>query len=260
MTAVPADVLLFTSLKTYFGYAETRRWIHAIARIVAEARESGSFPMEVAIFPDVVALSGVAPLFDGSGISLGSQDVAPDESGPQTGEVSARVLVEIGCTFVEIGHAERRLRFGETDELIRQKLANAVGHGLIPVLCVGEQRGSGLPAAEFCEGQLLSALRGLDEPGLSTRLVIAYEPVRAIGAEESASPEQIVETVGALRRAAEAHPSVVDFQVIYGGSAGPATVPRLQSVIDGLFLGRFVHDPTELRRVIEAYAGGIVGG
>lgn len=132
MTVPRAEVMLFTSLKTYFGYEQTREWIQAVARIADEVRESDGLSMELAVFPDVAASSGVAALLSSAGIALGAQDVAADETGPQTGEVSALVLSEIGCTFAEIGHAERRYTFGESDELIARKVANAVEHGLVP--------------------------------------------------------------------------------------------------------------------------------
>jgi len=255
MTDERPGVLLFVSLKTYFGYQQSRDWITDAAQVVSDARSAFDLPMEVAVFPEVASLSGVAPLFPGSGLVLGAQDVAPDDSGPQTGEVSARVLQEIGCTYVEIGHAERRLRFGESDELIAQKLANAVEHGLVPLICVGEDSDSSASAAELCVRQLESALAPLVASGKRTRVVIAYEPVHAIGASESAPLEHVFEVVSALRERADGHPAISQAQVIYGGSAGPVTVPALSSAIDGLFLGRFVHDPKELRRVIDAYAG-----
>lgn len=251
MTEPRREVLLFASLKTYFGYRQTRQWLQAVSRIVHGARTAGTVPLEVAIFPEVASLSGLAPLFDRAGIGLGSQDVAPDDSGMQTGEVSARVLSEIGCSFVELGHAERRRDFGETDELIARKLANTVRHGLVPLLCVGEEPDAERFAVEVCVAQLESALVGIDRP---TRLIVAYEPIHAIGGAESAPLAHVVEVADAVRRVAGAHPLVSDTQVIYGGSAGPTTVPALRSAIDGLFLGRFIHDAEELARVIEAYA------
>jgi triosephosphate isomerase len=252
MSGKAGDILLFVSLKTYFSYVRTQDWIQAVSKIVRDARITGSPPMEVAIFPDVVSLGGVAGLFDETVIALGAQDVAPDGSGSQTGEVSARVLAEIGCKFVEIGHAERRLNFGDSDELIVRKLSNAVAHGLVPVLCVGEMAGEEGSVVDVCSAQLKSALAKLDRP---TRLVIAYEPIRAIGGDESAPLDQVFEIADALRKAAQEHPFVVDAQVIYGGSAGPETVLDLRAAVDGLFLGRFVHDPDDFARVIEAYGG-----
>lgn len=252
MTAQREDILLFASLKTYFGYAQTQRWIRKVSRIVGEARSSTTVRFEVAVFPEVAAMSGVAPLFAASGIVLGSQDVAPNASGPQTGEVSARVLAEIGATYVEIGHAERRLAFGETEDIVAHKLLNAVEHGLVPLVCVGEQQSAGAAAAEICVAQLESALSLLD--GRKTRVVVAYEPVYAIGAKISAPLDHVVEVIAVIREYADSHPAVSSARLIYGGSAGPDTVPALRSTVDGLFLGRFVHDPHELRRVIDAYA------
>jgi triosephosphate isomerase len=255
MTARESPVALFTSLKMYFGQEETRAWSRAIAKIVQDAREQDGFDGEVAVFPGYTSLHEVAPLLSDAGIALGAQDVAADEAGAQTGEVSARVLAEVGCTFVEIGHAERRAKCGETDDVISRKVANAVAAGLVPLVCVGESETDESDAGAHCSAQLTAALDGLRDSGATTRLVVAYEPVWAIGAAESAPPSHVAGVVRALRRTAAEHPAVERFQVIYGGSVSPETAAELGAETDGLFLGRYVHDPEAFGRLIAEHIG-----
>jgi triosephosphate isomerase len=249
-------VALFASLKMYFGHRQTLEWAQAIADIVYEWSERRAFSAEVVVFPDFTSLHSVAPILRAAGIAVGAQDVAPDPAGAQTGEVSARVLVELGCTFVEVGHAERRHLFGETDEMVARKVANSIAHGLVPLVCVGEPEPDD-SAAEFCSHQLTASLAQVVEADKRVRVVVAYEPVWAIGASSSAAVAHISHVVDALRRTLAAHPAIEGSQVIYGGGAGPETARLLHSTTDGLFLGRFLHDPAEFERLLEANAEAI---
>jgi triosephosphate isomerase len=226
------------SLKMYFSLADARRWLLEAAEVVPDSVEFFAAPSYLAI-PD--ALEAFP---DGTA----AQDVAAEESGAFTGEVSAAELAEAGVRYVEVGHAERRRLFGETDEVVAAKTAAALRHGLVPVLCVGETV-EGPDAAEVAIAQLRSALT--DAP--AGRVIVAYEPVWAIGADAPASDDHIRRVCAALRDARrEPHDAV-----IYGGSAGPGLLTRLGEAVDGVFLGRFAHDPVALRAVIdEAVARG----
>jgi len=224
------------SLKAYFPLARARSWLREAAAVVPDSVEFFAAPSYLAI-PDAVAAfpHGTA-----------AQDVSAEEPGPFTGEVTAAELAEAGVRYVEIGHAERRRLYGDTDEVVAAKTAAALRHGIVPVLCVGEtvDPGDGGPdPAAVAVAQLRSALEGAP----AGRVIVAYEPVWAIGAAEPASDDHIRTVAAALRDARrEPHDAVV-----YGGSAGPGLLTRLGDAVDGVFLGRFAHDVTALRAVVE---------
>jgi triosephosphate isomerase (TIM) len=220
------------SLKMYFSLARARTWLLEASEVVPESVEFFAAPSYLAI-PEALAAFP-----DGTA----AQDVSAEEPGPFTGEVSAAELAEAGVRYAEIGHAERRRLYGETDEVVAAKTAAALRHGIVPVLCVGETV-DGPDAADVAVAQLRSALAGAP----AGRVIVAYEPVWAIGAAEPASDEHIRTVAAALREARrEPHDAV-----IYGGSAGPGLLTRLGDAVDGIFLGRFAHDVTALRAVID---------
>jgi triosephosphate isomerase len=173
-------------------------------------------------------------------------------SGAWTGEVSAGMLAEAGARYVEVGHAERRRHFGETDETVAAKTRAATHAGLVPVICAGERRGEDPGAAtEETLRQVRAALAGA-APG--SEVVIAYEPVWAIGAREPAPARHVRTVAEAVRGALRDHD--VRGRLIYGGSAGPGTYGELAGAVDGLFLGRLAHDTEGLRKVLEEISGG----
>lgn len=243
----PAPILVAVSLKMYFGHARTIQWCRAVAQLAGRhpavtggAAELLVIPTYVSIPSALEALSGVA--------AVGAQDVSEHEFGPYTGEVSAAELAEIGCTAVEVGHAERRRLFGETDAVVRAKTAAALRHGLNPVLCIGEAaRTTSEEAANECLRQLDDAL-GQAEAGAMT---VAYEPVWAIGADEPASDDHIRIVCDALRKRVAEIPARSGSRVIYGGSAAPGLLTALAGSVDGIFLGRFAHDPDAVRSVLD---------
>ncbi len=226
------------SLKMYMGLDATRRWLERLRTI-----EPGD--VELFVVPSFLSLRDAGEILAGTAIALGAQDVFWEDAGPYTGEVSAPMLVEAGCRFVEIGHAERRHLFHETDAIVAAKTRAAVRAGLVPVLCIGET-GQGDPAGavEACWSQFEAATRQL---GPHTELVVAWEPVWAIGAAEPAAPDYILAVAGGLRARLDAWPSA---RLIYGGSAGPGLMHRIGGAVDGLFLGRFAHDVDALRRIL----------
>lgn len=236
------------NLKTYLGLDDTRAWLRGLRSVLAAVDTRP----EVFVLPSTAALDSAARILAGSGAEWGAQDIAADDDGRQTGEVTGAVLRELGARFVAVGHAERRLRFHETEDVIEAKLHAAARHGLVPVLCVGETaHGSPEEAAAECERQLaVTADLPVD------RLVVAYEPVWAIGAQAPAAPAHVRHVCGAIRQYMSNGP-VGTVQVIYGGTAGPGTYPPLADAVDGLFLGRTVHDPKALRLVLDEFAGSV---
>ncbi|WP_206446106.1 triose-phosphate isomerase family protein [Agrococcus sp. KRD186] len=248
-------MLIGSSLKMYFGRARTLEWTRAVASICAEhpaVRQGLVEPFVIPSFPsiaDVVAAIDDAGATD-AGMLVGAQDLHWEDAGAFTGEVSAPELAEHGVTLAEIGHAERRRMFGETDATVALKVAAALRHGIAPVLCIGEEaRGDHDAAAAACVAQLDASVGLAIEQGLTSRLVVAYEPVWAIGAPEPAGDEHIRAIGTALRTHLAGLP--FDAQVIYGGSAGPGLLPRIADSVDGMFLGRFAHDPEAFRAILD---------
>ncbi len=238
------------SLKLYFGLAETRKWLADVAALAGTAA-LGARAVDLFVLPSFPALADARELLAGTGVAFGAQDVHWAESGPWTGEVSAGMLTEAGAAYVEVGHAERRAHFGETDDVVRAKTRAATAAGLVPVVCAGERDGADLAAAvEETVGQVRAALAGA-VPG--SEVVIAYEPVWAIGAADPAPAAHVLAVAAAIRACLDDHD--VRGRLIYGGTAGPGTYEQLSAgPVDGLFLGRLAHDTEGLRRVLDEIA------
>jgi len=233
------------STKAYLGWPESLDWIDRVRELLlAEPLSADTRLFVVPSFPVIPAsVERLAPL----GVVVGAQNVSVS-AGALTGEVSAVMLRELGVGIVEVGHAERRSLFHETDDVVRIKLAAVLAEGMAPLLCVGElEEGDPVAAAEFCAAQVAAALAG-NESRLG-EVSLAYEPVWAIGAAEPAPAAHIVSVVERLRRLLEERYATTVGPIIYGGSAGPGLLASLPSV-DGLFLGRFAHDPANLRLVL----------
>jgi len=239
------------SLKMYFGHAQTLAWIDDVASLASSHPAIIDGSVELFVIPTFVSLVECVDRLQGTGVIVGAQDLAAEDSGAFTGEVSGAELAEVGAAVVEIGHAERRSLFGETDEVVAAKTSAALRNGLTPVLCIGEKsRTSPADAAAECIRQLRSAIEGSAEG----RLIVAYEPVWAIGAAQPADAAHIRDVCAIIRGAVTALPNHKNSVVIYGGSAGPGLLSELGVQVDGLFLGRFAHDPAALRSVIDEAA------
>ncbi|WP_460796696.1 triose-phosphate isomerase family protein [Microbacterium sp. GXF0217] len=238
-------MLIGASLKMYFSHARTLAWVSDVAEILA------SHPARDAVTAFVIPQypSIPAALDHGGALAVGAQNVATEDEGAFTGEVSARVLAELGCRFVEVGHAERRRLFGDTDEVVAAKTHAALRNGLTPILCVGEaERMAPEDAAQACLAQIRSALAPASDAGVTGPVVIAHEPLWAIGAPAPAGQDHIRGVCDALRAGM---PADSDASVIYGGSAGPGLLTQIADSVDGLFLGRFAHDPTAFRDILD---------
>jgi triosephosphate isomerase len=240
MSAV-AGPLVGVSLKLYLGYADSRRWLAAVAEQAAELAGVGLFVM-----PSFPLLPAAAELLAGTGVRFGAQNAHHEQRGPYTGEVSPAMIAELGADFVEVGHAERRALFGESDAVVAAKLAAVAEAGLTPVLCVGEtERGDGSAGAVDTVRRQLDA--GLVRYPAHAPLVVAYEPVWAIGAPQPAGPGLINAVTAAVR----GHLAGRELAVLYGGSARPGLYPELgPDGPDGLFVGRAAHDVHNLVRIV----------
>jgi triosephosphate isomerase len=199
--------------------------------------------VEVALCPPFTALAAVSEILAGSALVLGAQNCHHEASGAHTGEISPAMLVDVGAHMVLLGHSERRRDMAETDDFINRKVRAALAHGLTPVLCVGEtdeERRQGLTFTTV-EGQLRAGLAGVPPEGL-TRVVLAYEPVWAIGTGVNATPVQAAEVHGYLRGLLSELGSkeiAQDTRILYGGSVKPENAGSLvaQAEIDGALVG-----------------------
>ncbi|MBX3006291.1 MAG: triose-phosphate isomerase [Anaerolineales bacterium] len=199
--------------------------------------------VETLLCPPAMALMPVAALLEGKGVALGAQNLHWEADGAFTGELSARMLAEF-CQYVIVGHSERRALFGDTDLNVHRKLVAALAAGLTPVLCIGEtlEQNEAGRAAEVLSGQLRAALEGVDIPSAQA-LVVAYEPVWAIGTGKAASPEPINTLLRNVVRPTLAGllgQAVADeVRVLYGGSvnAGNAGEYFAQPEVDGALVG-----------------------
>jgi len=198
--------------------------------------------VEVVLGPPYTALSAVADLIRGTGIGLAGQNVHWEEKGAFTGEISAAMLKDAGCTYVIIGHSERRSIYGETDADVAEKFKVAQAGGLIPILCVGETlEERQADETEQVVARQLDAV--IDAAGVAAlaNAVIAYEPVWAIGTGMTASPEQAQEVHQFIRgRIAALDSGVADgLRILYGGSMKPDNAAELlaQADIDGGLIG-----------------------
>ncbi len=253
MRAAPGFV--GASTKAYMGQAQTVAWLDGIAQAIDARPELVSEGVSLFVIPAFPLIPAALERLGSRGVIIGAQTVSWGE-GALTGEVPASLLAEMGVGMVEIGHAERREHFGETDEVIASKVRASLNAGLTPLLCIGEaQRMPVADAAAFCCEQVVQALGGslAEMPAL----VLAYEPLWAIGASEPAPARYVSTVVAALRaellaRLATVIPDAAEhhLSVVYGGSAGPGLLQSLQGV-DGLFLGRFAHDPANFVRVVD---------
>jgi triosephosphate isomerase len=212
--------------------------------VVADATRAIS-DRELFVLPPFPMLPGARDCLAGTTVRWGAQDVHADDRGAHTGDVSAPMLADLGCTIAEVGHSERRRDHGETDARIAGKVAAALRWGLTPLLCVGERPpGDPTGAMRVVGRQLGGALGALDAAALA-RVVVAYEPVWAIGEGAQAASIPHVEAVhGFIRRWLDVR-GAPHVPVLYGGSVDRANAPDLLAAadVDGLFVGRAALDP-----------------
>jgi triosephosphate isomerase len=222
----------------YKTIAEAVDFIEKIKPVAAQASHC-----EVIVAPPFTALAAAATAAKGSKVSVAAQNCHWDKEGAHTGDISAGMLRDSGCTHVIIGHSERRHDCGETDEQVNKKVKAALAAGLTPIVCAGEtlaEREQG-ETEKVLERQFMGGLAELT-PADFSRIIIAYEPVWAIGTGRTATPEMAAEAHGFLRRLARqrfGESEVEDVRILYGGSVKPDNIGGLmaQEEIDGALVG-----------------------
>jgi triosephosphate isomerase len=230
--------LIAANWKMYKTPAEARAFVDAFLPLVA-----GHTRDEIALFPSVTSLATVVAGVKGSNVVAGLQNMHFAEEGAYTGETSAAMLKAVGATYTLIGHSERRQYFNETDEIVNKKLHTALKHSIIPIVCIGEhlhEREAGHTTSVLCT-QLRGAFTGITSEAAAP-IVIAYEPVWAIGTGKTATPEMAVEAHATIRAevakilGADIAQAV---RILYGGSVKPENACELlcQAEIDGALVG-----------------------
>ncbi|OTB02805.1 hypothetical protein M426DRAFT_13228 [Hypoxylon sp. CI-4A] len=250
----PRRRIVGVSTKMYFSAARTKQFVQDLLQTISDSSSPPGLLDQIDIFiiPDHITLTSVIAQLSGTGFLTGAQDAFYEDAGAYTGEVSPAVLAEVGCGIVELGHAERRRIFGETDEVTARKAAAAARNGMVPLVCIGERvRGEGAAsvamAVDECKKQVDVVLSSLPD---DAQVVLAYEPVWAIGAAEPAGADHVVAVTREIRALESVQRRRGTTRILYGGSAGPGLFARLKDGVDGLFLGRFAHDPAQFYRTI----------
>lgn len=250
--------LIAGNWKMNLDHLQAIAFVQKLAWTLDEARHDvGS--SEVAVFPPFTDLRSVQTLVDAEKfqVAYGAQDVSAHESGAYTGEISGSFLSALGCSYVLVGHSERRQYHGETDEVLGAKVTAALRHGIIPILCVGETAAdleefgaSAVPVA-----QLTASLKGIAP---DADIVIAYEPVWAIGSGKAATEEQAEQVCAALRHTLS---EIVDSEfasrtrILYGGSVKANNIASFmrQPNIDGALVGGASLDVEEFASIVRFY-------
>lgn len=214
--------------------------------------------VEAAVLPPFTDIRSVQTLVDGDRllIKYGAQDISAHASGAYTGEISGAMLAKLGCSFVTVGHSERRQYHAESDALVNAKVKAALANDITPILCVGEgldirEKGEHV---EYTLAQLDGGLAGLT-PAEVEKVVVAYEPVWAIGTGKTATPEDAQEVIGAIRAQlakTQGEPTAQAVRVLYGGSvkAGNVAAIMAQPDIDGALVGGASLDADEFTRLV----------
>ncbi|MFJ6283580.1 triose-phosphate isomerase family protein [Pseudarthrobacter oxydans] len=256
--SLPANnpkAIIGVSLKMYFGYQRSVDYCRDVAAIALAHPAVRNGGVELFVLPTLPVLPEAARILGPVGAATGAQDIFWEDEGAFTGEVGGKTVAELGGRYAEVGHAERRRIFGEDDRIIGLKTAAAYRNGLTPVLCAGElQQGSVEEAITRCSAEIDAAINRARTLGPAGRTIVAYEPQWAIGAPEPATPEYISAVITGLDAHLRALPGQENSRVIYGGSAGPGLITKLDSAVAGLFLGRFAHDPKALKTILDETA------
>ncbi|MBI3976286.1 MAG: triose-phosphate isomerase [Armatimonadetes bacterium] len=218
--------------------------------------------VDIVLCPPFTALGDVGRAIAGSNLELGAQDMHWEPQGAYTGEISGPMLWELGCTYVILGHSERRHHFHETDDEVARKVQAAFAQELLPILCVGEtleERDAGR-TEDVIERQVRAAVAELDAVALP-RLVVAYEPVWAIGTGRSATGGEANRVSALIRQwlgQAVGGPSADETRVLYGGSVTPENIAEFigQPEIDGALVGGASLNSEAFAAIVLAAAGG----
>lgn len=241
--------LLVANWKMHFVRAQALEYLTTFKERVRKISQT-----EIALAPPFVLLETVGRELHETAIKLAAQDLFYEREGAFTGEISPLMLKDVGCSYVIVGHSERRRLFGETDEVINKKLKAAMEAELVPILCVGESLEERREAHAVIETQLRMALRGLQP---SEHCVIAYEPVWAIGTGINAEPQEAEASALFIREllAQLSHTEIArKIRILYGGSVKPENFAGFlrQPNIDGALVGGASLDPEAFAQMAEA--------
>jgi triosephosphate isomerase len=246
-----------TGWKMNIGASAVASYAQALRSGLAETDVTG---IDIFVLPPFTSLSAAAAAFAGGPVAIGGQNMHWEEEGAWTGEISASMLVEAGCRYVELAHSERLQHFGETYPLVRRKVDRAMAAGLTPIICLGEtqeDKEAGRADAVLAD-QMRTALGG--QPAAAVPgVILAYEPRWAIGAAQAASPAYITARHKALRDAlADRYGRDIAerTRIIYGGSVTSENGACLLAIedVDGLFVGRAAWSPDGFSRIVKLVA------
>jgi triosephosphate isomerase len=242
----PRRAIVGIGLKMHLGYAATLDYLGSLA-----AAQERLADVEVFVLPSFPMIPAARALLADTQIAYGAQDGHWVDAGPHTGSVAPGTLAELGCTMMEVGHAERRRDFGEDDVMTGMKAAAALRWGLTPIICVGEQSKSA-DAPRIVADQVRSTFEHI--PVRSGPIIVAYEPVWAIGCNEAAPPLRIRAVVEAIRSAVAWRDT--DTRIVYGGGV-TATNARgiLDAGADGVFASRALIDVADVEELVRRLPG-----
>lgn len=232
-------LLIAGNWKMNCGPTETNELLSALKK----ETKNGFEPVEVLVCPPEISLTTAADVLQGTDIKFGAQNVHFEDNGAYTGEVSTRMLNEVGCSYVIVGHSERREYFAETDTTVNKKAQKALQDGINPIICIGEslsQRKKGVHQ-QMVKKQVHAALNQIDEDEIA-KVVLAYEPLWAIGTGETATPDQAQEMHAMIRSELEElynSGTAKKIRILYGGSMKPHNAKELisQPDVDGGLVG-----------------------
>lgn len=243
-----------TGWKMNNGMADSIRYAEELRARIALIDTSA---IDIYVLPPFTSLATAANALAGSPVAVGGQNMHWEDSGSWTGEISASMLLEAGCRYVELAHSERLQHFGETYEAVRRKVDKAMSVGLIPIVCLGEtaQEKADGRSDEVLADQVLTSIDGQPDERIP-EIILAYEPRWAIGAAEAASPDYVEERHRALRLILRRHcgEEIAErTRIIYGGSVTPENGRDILDIkdVDGLFVGRAAWKPEGFARIVE---------
>lgn len=246
--------LVGLSSKMYFSLDKTQEYTKDVLDRLAALPPALLSEVDVFILPDFLTIPATVAQVQASRLPVwtGAQDCHWEDQGSFTGEVSPAVLRSVGARIVAVGHAERRRLFHEDDAATALKAAAVSRNGMVPLVCIGEKtEGDVELAVEECRPQVEAVVDGLAD---DAEVVLAYEPVWAIGASQPAGDAHVLAVVAGLRELDCVKSRKGTTRVVYGGSAGPGLYERLKTGLDGLFLGRFAHDPERFVQTVKEIA------
>jgi triosephosphate isomerase len=254
----PRRPLMAGNWKMNLNHFEANKLVQHLAHSLTEKDLA---QVEVAVLPPFTDIRTVQTAVDGDkwNITYGAQDISPHAQGAFTGEISGAMLAKLGCSYAIVGHSERRHYHNETDALVNAKVRAALANDIVPILCIGE--GLDIREAgghvEHTVAQLDAGLAGLTDDQVA-RVVVAYEPVWAIGTGRTATPEDAQEVIGAIReRLRDTHASAAgSVRILYGGSVKAGNIAGImdQPDIDGALVGGASIDGEEFVKIVRYHA------